>query len=286
MNLLALVQQATAELGLPVPTSVAGNTATDTVQQMALLNAAGAELARKHLWEMLVTEYRFTTLSQILTGTTTLGSAVVTGLPSTTGLDTTYMATGVGVGQDVYVKSVDSGTQVTLSSVATVAGTNAITFGKTKYSMPVDYDRQIDRTHFDKSKRWEMLGPETAQQWQWLKSSWISTGPRIRYRILGGFFQIWPLCSTADVLGFEYVSKNWVLSNAGVGQASFLADTDTCIFDDRLMILALKKHYFEIKGFDAQYFERDYEFQLNLAKTATISMLNDNEPFCKVITRQ
>jgi hypothetical protein len=75
--------------------------------------------------------------------------------------------------------------------------------------MPSDYDRKIDRTDWDKTKHWEMLGPETAQQWEWLLSGYISTGPRIRYRIFGGYFQIWPMVTTADTLGFEYVSNAW-----------------------------------------------------------------------------
>lgn len=279
MNLLQLVQQATAEMGLPVPTFVAGNTAQDTTQQMALLNAAGAELSRKHLWEAMISEYSFTTQSRTLTGTTVLNSAVVTVLSATTaGMDTTWMVTGTGINANTYIQTVDSVSQVTLSQVATASGTLvSLTFGKTKYALPTDYDRQIDRTHFDRSKRWELLGPETAQQWQWLKSSWISTGPRIRYRILGGLFQIWPMSSTADVLGFEYVSKNWALSVGLVGQSAFAQDTDTCIYPDRLMVLALKKKYFEVKGMDPTFFERDYEFELNLAKTndagsATLSM--------------
>jgi hypothetical protein len=112
-----------------------------------------------------------------------------------------------------------------------------------------------------------MLGPETPQQWQWLKSSYISTGPRIRYRIMGGYFQIWPVIATPEYLGFEYSSNAWARSVSGTGQSQFLADTDTCIYPDRLMILALKLKYFEIKGFDTGAFARDYSYELERAKT-------------------
>jgi hypothetical protein len=111
-----------------------------------------------------------------------------------------------------------------------------------------------------------MLGPTDAQQWQFLKSSYISTGPRIRYRILGGYFQVWPAMNTDEYLGFEYMSNQWATSSTGVTQSSFLADSDTCIFPDRLMVTALKKKYFEIKGFDATAFTRDYLQQLSFAK--------------------
>lgn len=271
MNLLQLVQQATREMGLPVPTAVASNTATDTQQQMGLLNAAGMELVREHQWELLDKEYRFTTLSQTLTGTTVNNSAVVTGLSSTTGLDTTYMVTGTGIGADASILTVDSSSQVTLNQICVGSGTNSLTFGKVKYTMPSDYDRQIDSTNYDKSRRWQMIGPLTAQQWQNIKSSWIASAPLVRYRILAGFFQIWPLVSTGDVLGFEYMSNLWVTattSTTGPNQVLFQADTDTCVFPDRLMILALKLKYFEVKGFDTSSFLQSYVLELNRAKTA------------------
>lgn len=267
MNLLQLVQAATAELGLAVPANVAGNSATDTVQQLGLINALGRDLAREYDWEALSTEYRFTTQYLVTTGTLVAGSATVTAIPSTSGLDSTYMVNGTGVNQDTYVANVIDGVSLTMNQAATVSGTSvALSFGKTKYALPSDWDRQIDRTHYDKSKRWQMLGPETAQQWQFLKSSYISTGPRLRYRILGGTFQIWPAIATPEYLGFEYISSAWARDSGGVAKASFTNDNDTCIFPDDLMILGLKKKYFQAKGFDYTVLERDYMRSLSIAK--------------------
>jgi len=267
-TLLQLVQSACGEMGLYVPNSVAGNTAQDVAQMMYLANACGDELAREHDWEALNKECRFTVQYLTTTGTWTTAAATVTGIPSTTGLvKNTWMAIGQGIPQDTYISNVDSGTQVTLSQTPTAAQTSAaINFGQTKYAMPSDFDRQIDRTHFDKSKRWEMQGPETAQQWEFLKSSYVATGPRIRYRIMGGYFQIWPMTTTAEYLGFEYVSNAWATSSAGAGQTSFAADTDTCVYPDRLMVTMIKKKYFEVKGFDSTKLEMDYQRELSIAK--------------------
>jgi hypothetical protein len=66
MNLLQLVQAASGEMGLSVPTFVVGNANTDTVQMLALINAVGGELQREHDWQFLSKEYRFTTQFQIL----------------------------------------------------------------------------------------------------------------------------------------------------------------------------------------------------------------------------
>jgi len=265
-TLLQLIQQASAEMGLTIPTQVVGNTDTQVTQMLYLINSVGNELRREYPWEALNIPYRFTTQYLITTGNVTQNSAVVTGIPSTTGLSAYYMLSGTGINQDTYILSVDSSTQVTLTQAASASGTGVtLNFGQTIYPLPSDFDRQIDRTHYDKSKRWEMLGPETAQQWEFLKSSYISTGPRMRYRFIGGNFQIWPNITTNEYLGYEYVSNGWV-NQPTTPQSSFTADTDTCIFPDRLMVLGLKLRFFEVKGFDSTAYYRDFYQQLNVAK--------------------
>lgn len=266
-TLLQLVQQATGEMGLTQPTQVVGNTSADIIQIYALMNSIGYEIQREHDWEALDKEYRFYTQYKTLTCTLVANSTTVVTVESTTGLSNLWQVTGTGINQDTYVNTVIDDHTLTISQAATQSGVFTIYFSQAKYPLPSDWDRQVDRTHYDKSKRWEMLGPETAQQWQFLKSSYISTGPRMRYRILGGYFQIWPAVTTNEYLGFEYMSNAWVNSATGTPQTSYLADTDTAIFPDRLMVTALKKKYFEIKGFDATAFTRDYLQQLTWAKS-------------------
>ena len=265
-TMLSIAQQVVSELGLAPVNAVASSQAQDTIQILSLMNAAGVELCMEYNWRALDKEYRFNMQYLQPTGTTTLGSAIVTGLSSTSGLDTTYMCTGTGIPQDCYIVTVDSLTQVTLNQPATAAGTSTLTFGKAQYPLPDDYDRLVDRTQWDKTKHWEMLGPESAQQWQWLKSGYIATGPRLRWRLLGQYFQIWPLSSTSEYLGFEYISNGWATSAAGVSKSAFTADDDTCIFPTRLMTLFTKMKYMEIKGFDATAMTRDFKRFLDIAK--------------------
>jgi len=144
-TMLQLIQQATGEMGLTVPSSVASNTSSDVVQLLALLNSQGYELIRLAEWQKCITEYQFNTEVLSTTGDTVDASAVVTGIPDTTGLDTTYMVTGTNIPQDTYVLTVDSGTQVTLTNPTTDTETGStIVFSKTKYSMPSDFDRLIN----------------------------------------------------------------------------------------------------------------------------------------------
>lgn len=265
MNMLQIVQAAAGELGIPQPTLVVGIKSTDTIQLLALLNGLGGDLQREYIWQALTREYRFSTQFLNATGTVTAGSAVVTDLTSTAGLDSTYQVLGVGLESDVYVASVDSASQVTLDTPAAATGSVNLNFCKTKYPFPVDFDRLQDRTQWDKTQHWEMLGPETAQQWEWLKSGWISTGPRIRWRVMGSTFQTWPPMAAAHRLGFEYISKGWAMSAAGTPQTTFLADTDTCVFPDRLMITGLKMRYQEAKGLGSDFVDQ-YNRLLSIAQ--------------------
>ena len=270
-TLLQLVQQASAEMGLAIPNTVAGNTAYDVTQMNYLINAAGNELAREYPWEALNVEYDWYSQYTQSNGSIVVGTYTITGVDAATVAfinskgATNFQVQGEGVIQSTQVISA-LGTTVTINSAATSTATGNFVFGQVMYTLPSGFDRITDRTQYDKSKRWEMLGPETPQQWQWLKSSYISTGPRIRWRIMGQKFQIWPLTSTNEYLSFEYISSNWATSASGAGQTSMVQDSDTCIFPDRLIVLGLKKKYFEVKGFDTTAFQRDYDMQLNIAK--------------------
>jgi hypothetical protein len=266
--MLQLVQQVTGELGLVVPTFVAGNTSQDAQQILSLMNAVGTEMVPKFDWQQLDKEYRFYTQFIEATGDTVTGSPVITNLSSTAGVQAnTWMVTGGGVPQDSYVVSVDSPNQITISQpVQETAAGVVLSISQTKYPMPTDYDRQVNRTQWDKSKHWEMLGPESPQQWQWLKSGYIATGPRIRWRIMGNFFQIWPALNTQEYLGFEYISKAWVYDAAGNAKTSLTADTDTSIFSDRMMVIGTKLKYFEVKNFDTTALWQDFNTEVELRK--------------------
>ena len=274
-TLLQLVTQVTSELGVPIPATVIGNTNQDVTQILALMNASGYELLRKADWRQLTKPYTFFTSYVTTTGTYSTSSGVITGIPSTAALDTTYMIVGVGWPNGTFIQSVDSGTQVTANAVPIAGQTNGtIYFQKVQYAFPSDYDAIVPRTQWDKSKHWEMLGPEDAQQWEWLLSGYISTGPRIRWRLFGNYFQIWPGFSSAENLGFEYRSKGWAAAADGTAKNSFTLDTDTCIYPDRLMVLSTKLKYFEAKGFPTSAMYRDYSAELETDIAQNVSAPN------------
>lgn len=275
-TVLALVQNTLQGMGVATygqPTTLVANTNQDIVQVLALVNAEGDALAHEKDWQAQQIQYIFSTPFYTYTGTVTSGSTSVTAMSSTTGLTSNpgyFMVTGTGIPQDCFITAAGGGT-VTLAQAATASGTAvSLTFSQVLFPPPSDFDRQIDRTHWDKSKHWEMLGPSTPQQREWLRSGYISTGPRVRYSYMGGYFMIWPPLGTNESLSYEYVSKYWVLATAPTlltpTKQAFTVDTDTCIFPDALMRALIKLKYFEVKGFDTTAYYRDYVMQRDLAK--------------------
>jgi hypothetical protein len=266
-TMLELVQQVTAELNLAVPTYVVGNPSQDVQQILALMNRAGYDLIKEHDWQALELEYRFYTTAITTTCNTTDGTQILTGIPSTAGLDYTYSIVGTSIPQDTYVDTVTNSTTLTTTQQSSATSTGgSVTFSKTIYPLPADYETITDNTHWDKTKHWQMLGPVDAQQWQWLKSGYISTGPRVRWRILGNTFQIWPPYNSEEYLGFEYRSKGWVRNAADDVLNSFQNDSDTTVLDDSVVAILTKLKYFQIKSFDTTSLQQDYQRYLNVAK--------------------
>ena len=180
-----------------------------------------------------------------------------------------FMLSGTGIQQDTFITSIVDAHTVTINIPPTqTALSTQITFGQAKYSMPADYARIVDKTQYNKSNRWSIIGPKDAQEWQWLKASYVTTGPRMRFRIMGNKFVLWPMPASTLTLGWEYISNAWVEASDGTYKAKSNADTDTFLFPDRLLVLGTKLKFFEIKGFDTTAVLQDYVRELDKWKAA------------------
>lgn len=252
MNVLQLIQQVCDELAINRPTLVVGTTDPQIRQLWALLNRLGADLCRQFNWQRLNKEFIINTVASTRTATTTAGSAVVT-MADTTGLTTQYGVDGIGIVPFAQILSVDSPTQVTLTMAATASGTNPLNFAQIAYNLPSDWLNQIPQTEWDRTNRWPLMGPQSPQDWQSFKSGIVYAGPRERFRILGNAVVLNPPPPGGLILAYEYISNAWVLSATGVPQSSYLADTDTAIFSDSLLITGLKAAWKNAKGLDGNF---------------------------------
>ena len=256
------VQDVCLELGLPAPSVVAGNSDDMVMQLSALMNRVGDSLTTENDWQALIKEYRFQTVYYQYTGNIALNALQITGMSSTAGLSSDFLVTGNGILQDTFVTSVTSNAvNININATGTYTG-QTYTFGQVNYAMPADYQRMVNKTQYNKSNRWAVIGPKDAQEWQWLKASYVTTGPRMRFRIQGNKFAVWPAPTSNVILGFEYQSGSWVVAADGSYKQKFTADTDTSLFPDRLLVLGTKVKYFQIKGFDTSALQADFAREL------------------------
>lgn len=249
MTLLQLIQQVCNELGITPPNAVVSSTNQSIRQLYALLNRHGHDLTRQFEWERLDKEFIVNTVAFNIQATFTIGSPIVT-TASTAGITTNFGLNGSNTTPFSTVQSVDSPTQFTMNMPSTVAGLQTVNMSQVAYPLPSDWLNQIPQTEWDRTNRWPMLGPKSAQEWQSFKSGIVYAGPRERFRIQGGLLQISPPPPNGLTFAYEYVSSAWVIDATGASKQNFSADTDTTIFDDSLMIVGLKMRWLRAKGLD------------------------------------
>lgn len=266
-TLLVMVQDVVNEIGsIAAPSTVIGNTDSTVKQLLALANREVRELAARTSnnegWPALRKEHMFsTTVVTGLTGNTTSGSAVVSGISSTASLAVGYGVVGTGIRQNTHILTVDSGTQVTLDYTATATGTAvSLTFGKDAYSFPSDIGYWINRTAWDRTRSWELVGPTTPTEWQFLKSGYPGTGFLYRYRIYDDKLVLDPIPTSTSNMVLEYYSRFAVVATNGTTEkATFTVDSDEPLLDDQLVTMGIKWRFLRAKGLDYQQEYRTYE---------------------------
>lgn len=263
---LQMVQAAEAELGLPQSVSVYGPGTQDAtgIQMGALANRCLDELRRMNRWT--VQQFEFDLVVQVPTNTTgdmVAQSKIITNIPDTSALTANAFAlSGPGIPVAARIESVDSPTQITMTMENTNEGnlTNqSIQFQQDTYDMPSGFDWFNNRTMWDRTNRWELLGPDSPQIDQWHRSGIVTTGPRRHFRKVGPYaksFRIWP--PPAEItsplqLVFEYLSLDAVAVNGSATNFAqyFVNDTDTPLLDDQAVIMGIKWMFWEAKGFGA-----------------------------------
>lgn len=165
--------------------------------------------------------------------------------------------------------------------------------GVPDYDLPTDWSYFLDQTQWDRTNHWPLLGPKTAQEWQWLKGGLLSSGPRLRYRLRGSKFQLFPTPSAQNTpsngsegefvpwtLAMEYVANTW-LQDASAGNTYYSdahADSDILLLDPWIMVKFLKLKFWEAKGLDTTAYTKDFlntwNFRLGKNKGAPILTLS------------
>jgi hypothetical protein len=269
LSILQIVQQAEAELGLPQGTSVYTAAATNTDTQLgALANRCADEMRRMPAtgWTDLQWEYNIAVIPPLnTTGDLPLESHDINNVPSgiISQLQPNYwQVAGPGIPVAARIVSI-SGNTVTMnmenSNTTNLTG-QSIQFQQDTYPIPTGFDWFQNRSMWDRTNRWELIGPDSPQLDQWHRSGIVVTGPRRHFRKIGPYancFRIWP--APAEItqpmqLVFEYMSLGAVAINGnftdGASFAQYFAnDDDQFVLDDNALIMGIKWMFWEVKGF-------------------------------------
>jgi hypothetical protein len=126
--------------------------------------------------------------------------------------------------------------------------------------LPPDWSYFLDQTQWDRTNHWPLLGPKTAQEWQWLKGGLLSSGPRIRYRVVGGNLELFPGSSVTSNIAMEYVADTWLASadTANTFYPEVQSDTNLVLLDPWIVTAYLKLKYWEAKGLDTTAYSKDF----------------------------
>ena len=136
--------------------------------------------------------------------------------------------------------------------------------------IPVDFDRIIPGSFWNRSQDRQVAGPLSPQRWQLLQSGLIIM-PYDCFRIRGGDLLMNPTPTAGDSLAYEYVSTYWCggADHEGVPtQAAWASDTDVSFLDDELHTLGLIWRYKRARGLD--YAEEFAAYEARYASIAGV----------------
>jgi hypothetical protein len=127
-------------------------------------------------------------------------------------------------------------------------------------AVPTDFDRFIDETFWNRSKKRRVFGPLTVNEWQARQASTVG-GITDYFRMRGSALLFNPVPSAGDTMAYEYVSKWWV---AGDKDAA-TADSDTFLVEENLLTLGATWRYLKLHGMDYAEEFREFEFETETA---------------------
>lgn len=259
-TLLQIAQAVVNELGLPPLASLVGNNTPDARIILSLVNRSGDEIYQSHPWTCSQ-DYHIVEIETPITtvGDVHAGSDIIDNIPDTTGIEGVYfVVVGNGILQSTRVTEVIDGNSVRMDQFPTEDGTaTELVFARDTYEMPDQFKWFANRTMWDRTNHWELVGPMSPQADQYERSGIVPSVPRKRWRQVGQLptaWRLWPAPTASGTypatLVFEYNSRYWASNAAGTRQATLSDDTDYPVIDAQAIVLAVKWRLWQQKGFE------------------------------------
>lgn len=116
-----------------------------------------------------------------------------------------------------------------------------------KSNMPVDFDRFVPETFWDRSTNNLVSGPISPVEWNGLKVQTFSSQNK-KFIFRGGAVLALPIFDSGTTLAFEYISNYWCENSEGVGLSKMVSDSDVVRLDSELIISVTKYEWMASEG--------------------------------------
>lgn len=140
--------------------------------------------------------------------------------------------------------------------------------GQTLYPLPADFRTKTDQTGWNRSTRFPLGGPMSAQAWQYLKALPTAATLTVLFRPRNGQIEIYPPPgATIATIAFEYLTTYWVatVGTTAPAKSQPTAKDDILLFDELLLVRAVKLAWKREKGLDTTAAQQDYDQALDAA---------------------
>lgn len=128
-------------------------------------------------------------------------------------------------------------------------------------SLPSDFLRFVPETAFNRTLRRPIVGPINQSEWAEYKANLIVPADPV-WRVRGGVILMAPLQTAGQTIAYEYISK-WSVSVAATpttpAKDAFTLDTDTWLWDEELLTLAVIWRWRQHKGMAFEDARLDFE---------------------------
>ena len=292
LTLLQIIQAAQAELGLPQASSVVGNTDPTTTQMFALSNRVIDAIRRASRWVNLQFEFNLVVNPPVDDVGNDLGWLAQYHHWTAAQHDCGTRRPAICVGRRSELRSCSGACPVGERHDQSSwiwrpqrPSTNmSVQFGQDTYAMPTGFDWFNNRTMWDRTNRWELLGPDSPQMDQWHRSGIVVTGPRRHFRKIGPYANIFPSVARTVRVGQPNPARlriyqhrcrlrQWQRKHSA---QYFANDDDQPILDDQSVVMGIKWMFWQAKGFNYADMKNDWidYVDRNIARDGAAPTLN------------
>jgi hypothetical protein len=144
-------------------------------------------------------------------------------------------------------------------------------------TVPSDFDRMIPETLWDRTNRMLIAGPVPSARWQSLTATWPGNGPDRWFTLRGTAIAIFPGMQGGEAMAYEYVSRNFCETAAGIDQPRWSADTDVERLPSEVFTLGVVAFFLQAQGLP-------YADQMAAYEARVVRSLANDDPASGVLS--